>query len=122
MLGQFSVQAIDLSHLAITIVTFNILAPTNQGRAVGHLNLLNDWSPWILSFIWVYPFLTSVINLHLVGYDWFISYFIINVVIISYGPVGNCWCWIDDHPMPEAMIVRYVLTHALRIVTLFLIC
>lgn len=94
-LGQFSVQAIDFSILAISIVTLLII----QLRSF-IIYATTTTKALICLSIWVIPLFTSV-------YAWIRGY---------YGPVSGNWCWIEEHHGRQ----RYSLTHGLRFAILFI--
>ncbi|PUU74047.1 G protein-coupled glucose receptor regulating Gpa2-domain-containing protein [Tuber borchii] len=89
LVTQITVQATDLSILAIAIVTVWVV--TNPGT-------FGAWSTrkavLAVCFIWVLPFITGFTAL---GKDW-------------YHPVSGNWCWIQKKPV----YLRYALTHGWR--------
>ncbi|KAF3046333.1 hypothetical protein E8E12_002319 [Didymella heteroderae] len=87
--GQFSVQAVDFSILAITLVT--IL--TIQLRSF-IIYASTATKALICLSIWVVPLCTSI-------YAWTKKY---------YGPVSGNWCWIEQQYLRQ----RYTLNHGWR--------
>lgn len=90
-IGQFSVQAADLSTFSIAIVTFLGLSSESTESV---MKIVNDRLIFILIPIWLIPLVTAIVAKLWVGFT----------------PVGN-WCWIANRP-----VARYSLTHGLRIV------
>jgi hypothetical protein len=98
-IGQWSVQAADLSTLLIAVVTFLVLKTDSPLAFDTVMTKLDKNVHWIISFVWLYPMLTATIAQFVIGY----------------GPAGN-WCWIKNEPKPLGPIMRYSLTHVLRMV------
>ncbi|KAG0643789.1 G protein-coupled glucose receptor regulating Gpa2-domain-containing protein [Tuber brumale] len=89
LVTQITVQATDLSILAIAIVTvWAITAPTTFGLWSTRKAII------AVCFIWVIPFTTGFTAF---AKDW-------------YHPVSGNWCWIQSKPA----YLRYALTHAWR--------
>ncbi|PWW78904.1 family A G protein-coupled receptor-like protein, partial [Tuber magnatum] len=89
LVTQITVQATDLSILAIAIATvWAITDPITFGMWSTRKAIL------AVCFVWVIPFITGFTAL---GKDW-------------YHPVSGNWCWIQHKPA----YLRYVLTHAWR--------
>lgn len=76
-IGQWSVQAADLSTLLIAIVTFLVLKTDSPLAFDIIMHKLDQNFHWILFFVWLYPLLTATIALFVIGYE----------------PTGN-WCWV----------------------------
>ncbi|KAF3001815.1 hypothetical protein E8E13_003084 [Curvularia kusanoi] len=87
--GQFSVQAVDFTILAITLVTLL----TIQLRSFV-IYASTTTKALICLSIWIVPLCTSVIA-------WTKGY---------YGPVSGNWCWIEDQYTRQ----RYILNHGWR--------
>ncbi|KAG0136672.1 G protein-coupled glucose receptor regulating Gpa2-domain-containing protein [Tuber indicum] len=90
LVTQITVQATDLSILAIAIVTvWAVTAPATFGLWSTRKAII------AVCFIWVIPFTTGFTAF---AKDW-------------YHPVSGNWCWIQAKPAH----LRYVLTHAWRL-------
>ncbi|KAJ8106185.1 hypothetical protein OPT61_g9707 [Boeremia exigua] len=87
--GQFSVQAVDFSILAITLVTLL----TIQLRSF-IIYASTATKALICLSIWIVPLCTSI-------FAWLKNY---------YGPVSGNWCWIEKHHARQ----RYTLNHGWR--------
>lgn len=96
-IGQWTIQAADLSTLAIAIVTFITLKSCFDPKA---LQRLESSAGLIFTIIWIYPLITSI-----VGYFW-----------PGYVPTSSNWCWLATDTL-----ARYVLTHGLRIIIFIVI-
>ncbi|KAG0642370.1 hypothetical protein HOY80DRAFT_1020772 [Tuber brumale] len=89
LITQITLQATDLSILAIAIITvWAITAPTTFGLWSTRKAII------VVCFIWVIPFTTGFTAF---AKDW-------------YHPVSGNWCWIQSKPA----YLRYALTHAWR--------
>ncbi|KAF3040204.1 hypothetical protein E8E11_002671 [Didymella keratinophila] len=87
--GQFSVQAVDFSILAITLITLL----TIQLRSF-IIYASTTTKALICLSIWIVPLCTSI-------YAWTKSY---------YGPVSGNWCWVEKRYLRQ----RYTLNHGWR--------
>ena len=99
-IGQWSTQAADLCTVLIAVVTFIALRTSTKATFDGFMGKIDRHLNWILFGVWAFPFLTASIGLGTVGYM----------------PTGN-WCWLKDAPRPLAVIMRYALLHAIRMVS-----
>ncbi|KAJ3078233.1 hypothetical protein HK102_004635 [Quaeritorhiza haematococci] len=95
--GQLTVQACDLSTLAIALVTFFVLKSKTGGEAIMASIAKRIW--YIIGLIWGIPLCTAITAEFLIGY----------------APTTGNWCWIAGTPLPRAIYVRYGLTHGPRI-------
>ncbi|KAH6638397.1 G protein-coupled glucose receptor regulating Gpa2-domain-containing protein [Boeremia exigua] len=87
--GQFSVQAVDFSILAITLIT---LLTIQLRSFIIYASALTK--ALICLSIWIIPLCTSI-------YAWTKNY---------YGPVSGNWCWIEARYFRQ----RYALNHGWR--------
>ncbi|RPA97929.1 family A G protein-coupled receptor-like protein [Choiromyces venosus 120613-1] len=94
LVTQITVQATDLSILAIALVTvWAITKPSTFSRWSTRKGILT------VCIIWVFPFITGFTAL---AKDW-------------YHPVSGNWCWIQKKPA----YIRYALTHGWRFFVIF---
>jgi hypothetical protein len=91
-IGQLSVQAADLSTLAIAVVTFITL---RSAADTAKMKRLEGYTTAILFGIWIYPLMTAT-----AGFFW-----------PGYSNVSPNWCWLENNT-----IARYALTHGPRII------
>ncbi|KAJ3100218.1 hypothetical protein HDU97_002401 [Phlyctochytrium planicorne] len=104
-LGQWSIQASDLSTFALAVTTFIISRSALDLRTLSvRLRQLDKATLYILAAIWTIPFITA-----LIGYK-----------IVGMGIAGG-WCWFanlkDDKP--KSTLVRYVTSHGPRMAIIF---
>ena len=109
-IGNWSVQAADLSVLLVVLVTYMALMTTTSTSFDTVMFKLDRNSHWMFLGMWLFPFLTSIIAL----------------VTVGYAPSSTNWCWIDatgaaGNNKVLGNIMRYSLIHGPRILIFLVI-
>ncbi|KAJ3096607.1 hypothetical protein HDU97_005731 [Phlyctochytrium planicorne] len=104
-LGQWSIQASDLSTFALAVTTFIISRSALDLRTLSiRLRQLDKATLYILAAIWTIPFITA-----LIGYK-----------IVGMGIAGG-WCWFANikEEKTKSTLVRYITSHGPRMFIIF---
>ncbi|KAJ3095366.1 hypothetical protein HDU97_007011 [Phlyctochytrium planicorne] len=104
-LGQWSIQASDLSTFALAVTTYVITkAALNNDIFNVRIRMFDANIIYILGIIWTIPCITATIGYFTVGYG-----------------IAGGWCWFNKDPVPLATYVRYITSHGPRMLIMVLI-